>query len=307
MEREIKNVALAGPSGNVGSSILNALLEADCFNITVLVRKADKKFSSKVSVKVTDFTSQSSVTEAVKGQDVVIDATVGPDPQYSLRLVDASLASGVYRFVPSEYTSDPHEIRTRSLPLSQGKKRVYEYLQRLASENRITYTVLATGAFLDWNLQTGFMYIDLARKTIDLLNDGTNVIPWTLLPVTGKAVVNALLCPESTKNRTCLIYNIQKSQREVADLAKEALGPNGWKTQRVDMEKVLEGALSEWSAGNYDLKVIGDFIRYSNATPGFSGRFETNDNELLGVKAMTDDEVKQLIKEIAEHLQASSN
>ncbi|EEU41141.1 uncharacterized protein NECHADRAFT_83260 [Fusarium vanettenii 77-13-4] len=230
MARQIKNVALAGPNGNVGSNILKALIEANVFNITVLLREQASAFPDGITAKVVDFTSVDSLAEAVKGQDAVIDATVGPNPRVSLNLIEASLASQIYHFVPSEFTSDPNDVKTRALPLFQGKRTVHEYIQKLGREEKITFTILSTGAFLDWNLNNGFMFIDLANKEINLMNDGEIVIPWTLLPVAGKATVNALLRTDETVNKTCYVYNIQKSQKELAELAKEALGDDGWQT-----------------------------------------------------------------------------
>jgi hypothetical protein len=243
-----------------------------------------------------------SVSQAVKGQDAIVDGIVGPDPQYCLRLIDASVNNNVYRYVLSEYSSDPLEEKTRALPLFVGKRTVYDYIRKLASEKKITYVALATGAFLDWNLRHSFMNIDIANKKVDLMNDGTNVFLWTLLPLAGRAFANALLRADETENRTCYIHSIEKSQKQVLDLAKEALGPGGWQEKKVDMEKVLESALARWDTGNIDMELIGDFIRYANATPGYSGAFSKNDNELLGVEELSDGKVKQLIKDIATEL-----
>lgn len=148
----------------------------------------------------------------------------------------------------------------------------------------------------------GFVGIDLAGKKIDYMNDGTLVIPWTLMSSVGTAVANILLRPEETRNRVCYIYDILKSQKEVADLTKSALGNEGWQEQKLDMDKVFEEAMTELQAGNVTFKVIGDMIRFSISTPGFVEVPEKDDNELLGVKLLSDEEVKQSIKQIASEL-----
>ncbi|EXK77744.1 hypothetical protein FOQG_17559 [Fusarium oxysporum f. sp. raphani 54005] len=47
------------------------------------------------------------------------------------------------------------------------------------------------------------------------------------------------------------------------------------------------------------MQVIGDIIRFSISTPGYIDRLEKTDNDLLGVKAMSDEDVKELIRKIA--------
>ena len=247
-----------------------------------------------------DFGSGPSLTEAMKGQDVFIDAAGSPDPQLAIRLMDAAVAAGVYRFIPGEFSNDPKNQATRSLPVFQGKTQAFEHLQNLSNQGKITFTAISNGAFLDWGLRTSFVGIDLANKKIDLMNDGTHVFPWTHLSEVGKAVANAILLPEETKNQICYVYSIQKSQREVADLAKDVLGTTGWKTQRLDMNQAYENSMAAVKSGDFSFKVMADLIRYSISTPGYSGRLEHDDNELLGVQPMSDEQVKAMIKEIAE-------
>jgi hypothetical protein len=47
------------------------------------------------------------------------------------------------------------------------------------------------------------------------------------------------------------------------------------------------------------MQVIGDIICFSISTPGYIQGLEKTDNDLLGVKAMSDAEVQELIREIA--------
>lgn len=249
-----------------------------------------------------DFESLASLTDALKSQDAVIDAISNPDPSTSMRLMDAAVAAGVCRYIPPEFSGDPANAKTRSLPVLLGKTQAFEYIQKLAAENKITWTAISNNAFLDWALRMSFVNIDLLNKKIVLMNDGDHIFTWTVLSAVGTAVSNALMHAEKTKNRTCYIYSIQKSQKEVATLAKEAVGTEGWNTESVDMENVFREAMSAVNSGNYSWQVMGDLIRYSISTPGFSGPVEKDDNDLLGVRPMSNDEVKSMIKEIYEEL-----
>jgi hypothetical protein len=134
------------------------------------------------------------------------------------------------------------------------------------------------------------------------MNDGSHVFPWTVLSAVGTAVSNTLTQAEKTKNRTCYIYSIQKSQKDIVAIAKDALGAENWDIQGQHMETTLEDALTAVKSGDYSWKVMGDLIRYSISTPGYTGRLEQDDNGLLGVRPMSDEQVKTLIQQISEEL-----
>jgi uncharacterized protein YbjT (DUF2867 family) len=116
----------------------------------------------------------------------------------------------------------------------------------------------------------------------------------------GTAVANALGNPEATKNRVCCICNVQMTQRELVARARCALGEEGWRVEDLDMEAVLRAAMGELQAGRVTFEVIRDIIRFSISTPGYAARFEQTDNELLGVRAMGEEEIEDLIREIAQ-------
>ncbi|KAK6815483.1 hypothetical protein RU639_008715 [Aspergillus parasiticus] len=296
---QIRNVAVAGATGNVGSKVLQALLDVARFKVTVLTRKEGHPFPKGVETRVVNYDSIDSLSEAVKGHDAVIDCTVSIDGDSHIHLMDAAAATGVYRFIPSEFSFDPTNKNRCSIPVFTGKCRAFEHIRQLAEQGKITYTTISNGAFLDWNLKTGFMNIDLSKRTIALLNDGKVVIAWTTLDSVGKATASALLNPRETENKALYIHSIQKSQREVAAIAQEALGKDGWKTTSVDMEKTFAKALEDFRTRQVSFQVIGDLIRYGNSRPDYGFPWTKDDNELLGVKALDDEEVKQLIRDIA--------
>ncbi|KAM5526734.1 isoflavone reductase family protein [Fusarium oxysporum f. sp. phaseoli] len=299
MAHEIKNVALAGASGSLGSHILRALNKSGRFNVTVLTRKTTKDVPTGTGVKVVDFESVSDLTAVLKGQYALVDATSVPDPSFAIRLMDAAAAAGVYRMIPAEFSSDPMNAKARGLPPFQGKAKALEHIQNLADDEKITWTAISNHAFLDWGLRMSFIGIDLQNKSIDYLKPCLTVIPMTTLESVGTAVANALIKAEATKNRICYICNTQKTQKDLAELAKRALGDEGWKTQDVDTKEAFEKSMVQLQAGQVDMQVIGDIIRFSISTPGYIQGLEKTDNDLLGVKEMSDAEVQELVREIA--------
>ncbi|KAM0413598.1 hypothetical protein ACHAPT_013628 [Fusarium lateritium] len=299
MAHQIKNVALAGASGSLGSCILQALVRTGRFNVTVLARKAMDDVPSGAVVQVVDFESASALTAALKGQDALIDATSAPDPSVAIRLMDAAAAAGVYRMIPSEFSSDPANPKGRSLAPFQGKVKALEHIQKLADDGKITWTAISNHAFLDWGLRMTFLGIDLGNRKIIYLNGGNTVVPHTTIASVATAVTNALSKPEETKNRICYICNRQMTQRELVQLVKQALGDQGWESEDLDMNQVFEKAMAQLQAGQVNWQVIGDIIRFSISTPGYVKRLQKTDNELLGVEEMSDEQVVALVKEIA--------
>lgn len=60
------------------------------------------------------------------------------------KLVDAAIAAGVKRFVPSEFGSDVPNKRTREVvPIFEGKHAAVEYLK--SKESEISWTAVVNG------------------------------------------------------------------------------------------------------------------------------------------------------------------
>lgn len=65
------------------------------------------------------------------------------------KLIDAALAAGVKRFIPSEFGNNTADERVRALaPLLDGKKAIVDYLKE--KQDRLSWTALITGPFFDW-------------------------------------------------------------------------------------------------------------------------------------------------------------
>ncbi|KAM0284382.1 hypothetical protein ACHAQH_001958 [Verticillium albo-atrum] len=299
MAQQIKNVILAGATGSAGSKILNALAKSGRFNVTAAVRKPNTSFPSAVNVNVVDLNSSDELLEAFKGQDAVIDATMSPDSAMPLRMVEAAVAAGVSRFIPSEFSLNPNNSKARAVPVYGPKNEVLARLKELAAAGKITWTTVSNGAFLDWNLRTGFFKIDVKKRKAELLNGGEIVLPWTLLDHVGQAAVGVLLHPEETKNRPVYVSTVEKSQKQMVELAQEVLGKDGWDVSSLDMEPVYQKSIAELQAGRVTFEVIGNIILYCNSREDLSGTWSKDDNALLGIQPWSDEQVRELLASIA--------
>ncbi|KAJ5388194.1 hypothetical protein N7509_010735 [Penicillium cosmopolitanum] len=264
MSRTIRNVALAGASGNVGAQVLKALLAVKEFNVTVLSR-SPKSFPAGAQIKVVDFTSIEDLSTALIGQDAVIDTTSSPDVATPLRLIEAAAKAGVYRFITSDFGLDPELPGVYDLPVFSRKKASYEAVKKQAAENHMTYTLVSCGAFLDWCLSSGFAGLNFQSRTAWIFGDGNNVHPWTTLEDVGKATANVLLHPQETLNRPVYIYSVFMSQSQLFDIAKEVSGGE-WTATYNDMEPIMQKALEDLRSGNISDAAFVVQIQYCLAT-----------------------------------------
>ncbi|KAH6951273.1 hypothetical protein BKA56DRAFT_682329 [Ilyonectria sp. MPI-CAGE-AT-0026] len=294
----IKSVSIAGVTGSLGAPVFKKLLESG-FNVTVLARKQPVDLPAGAAVKIVDFGSIESLAAALKGQDAVVDTTSVPgDTSVSKHLIDAAIAAGVYRVIPSEFSGDPHNPALRALPPFVNKAEVYEYLRVKTDGSKTTWTTISNSAFLDWGMRYGILKIDLKEKKFTRLFDGNQVLEWTLLDAVATAVAGTLKKPAETENRNCYIYTVKKSQNQMFELAREAVGGD-WYVEQSDAEKAFQDALLALQGGRVDFQVIGDMIRYGITSPETARLFPEEHNELLGIPGITDDELKELLKQIA--------
>lgn len=294
----ITKVALAGATGNLGPAILNALINGG-FQVTVLTRKSSNhSFPSSVNVIPVDYDSLESLTNALKGQDALVSTLAGVALDKQLLMVEAASKAGVKRFIPSEFGSNTLNEKTSALPFFKDKVAVLDALKKEAESGSsgMSYTAICTGPFLDWGMMVGFV-INVKGKSVNLYDGGDRPFSTTTLPTIGKAVVSVLKHPEETANRTVYVQDTATTLKKLAAMGKKATGgEEGWQENVVKVDDLLEGAWAELKKENpVPEKFVYPFIMASIWGEGFGCHFEKLDNDLLGIKQMSDDEVQELV------------
>lgn len=120
------------------------------FKTTVLTRsKASlKNMPSGVNVVEVDYNSQSSLVNAVRGNEVLI-ATLKMDVILDVQpsLIEAAITAGVKRYIPSEYSGITLDPGSRGLPLLKGIVDQQELIKQKAAEGAFEYTIFAPGGW----------------------------------------------------------------------------------------------------------------------------------------------------------------
>lgn len=259
----IKNVALLGASGNLGPSIVDAFLKNGSFNITAISRSESKAtFPTSIKVIKTDLTNDDSLTSAFKGQDAAVIIVGAGQLSEQKRYIDAAIAAGVKRFIPSEFGSDTSNPKSSELvPVFRPKVEAVEYLKSKES-NTFSWTSVCTGAFFDWGLKTGFLGFNLQERSAKIWDDGNTPFSTTNLALIGEAVVS-ILTPEhvqETKNTTVYVASHTTTQNKILAGFEKITGDK-WKVEHVDSAALLEESTNKLKAGNFGLDVIYSLIQ----------------------------------------------
>ncbi|KAJ5845698.1 hypothetical protein N7534_009367 [Penicillium rubens] len=288
-------VALAGASGNLGPAVLKELLAAG-FDVTVLTRQgSDKTFDSRVHVVQVDYESLDSLKAALSGQDAVVNTlNVGAVPKsIHLRLIDAAVATGVKRFIPSEYGCDTTNPLVSKLPVFGDKVGIREYLENVAQKSSLSYSLLVTGPFLDWGIEKGFL-LNLAGP-VTLYDGGDRRFSATTLSGVGKGVVGIINNLEATENSLVYINDARVTQNELLELFGKSLETKIVQTTDMEQEAFAELAKPAPNPATFAPK----FILRAIFGEGFGSLFDSDkvSNELFGLKTLSKEELRSLTRQ----------
>lgn len=289
-------VAVAGATGNLGPSIVNALVEAN-YQVFAFSRsgKTEGLPSSVKTVKV-DYSSKESLVSALKSNG--IEALVSNLPKHDMQigLIDAAIEAGVKKFLPSDFGSDVSgNDYCKELPVFKGGKLVVQdYLKKVSSQ--ISWTVVVNGIFFDWGLKVGFM-VNTKGGVTQLYDDPDAKHSTTNLADVGQAVVGVLKHPEETKNRTVYVQSACVSQNEILAIAKKAKPDVEFPTEKANTEDLLKQSFKLLEEGKDIGTAMVNFIKVSIFNEKYGSNWSAkNDNELLGVKDLTQAEIEEVVK-----------
>lgn len=292
----IKNVVIAGASGALGSVVFKKFVESGKYNIRVLKRAgSESTFPAGTDVVEVDYTSFDSLKSALQGQDALVSTltTLAVDSQF--KLVDAAIEAGVTRLVPSEFGSNLDVPSVRVLPVFAQKVKLQDYIIEKSKSTPITYTFVYNSAFLDWGIQHNFL-VDFSKPNPAIVDGGNAEFSTTTLASVADAVVGLLNHSEETKNRVVYIHDTVLTQNKLLDLAREVAPEKSWTPVDVKLDDMTAKADERLAQGLFDMQTFAPYLFRAILGPDSKAKFEKTDNELLGVKGVTDDELREILK-----------
>ncbi|CAH0018751.1 unnamed protein product [Clonostachys rhizophaga] len=249
----IKKVAIIG---NVGSAVLAEFLK-NGLDVTVISRSSQEVPAGARAAQA-DYNSITSLSSALKGHDAVVSA-VG--------------AAGI---VGQEVIMMPPFL------LASNK----------AAAGEIEYTILSTGAFLDFVFGTP-LFVDFQNRSVEFYGDDKLRLSSTSIAGIGKAVAGTLVNADKTKNRVLHIQETVVSQVKVLDLAKTAAPEGaGWKEMSVDPEETLGAARVNAAKNPGDTFALYALIKAIILSGKYETEYREVDNDLIGLVQLTDGDLK---------------
>jgi hypothetical protein len=279
--------------------LIRALLAAN-FTVTALTREGSTfSFPADVEVKAVDYTSIPALTKALAGQEAVI-SVVGPSGLgLQTNLVKAAAAAGVCRFIPAEFGADLLNPRCRAFPLHTTKVEVQDLLVQKAKETGMSYSLIFTGPFLDWGLR-GFI-LDVKNHTGTLYDEGLNAFSTTTIPTIVRAIVGCLQHLKETENRGVYIQDAAISQKKLLEIAQRLNPKKEWQLRYANTEDLERAAMEAVARKDTNMmSLVGAVLRAHFGGEEFGMPFKKLDNELLGIKDMTDDDLEKMIRDVSE-------
>ncbi|KAK9235802.1 hypothetical protein V1525DRAFT_251713 [Lipomyces kononenkoae] len=291
----IKNVTLVGGSGHLGTFVLDKLVASNKFNVQVLKRAGSSStFAAGTEVVEADYEDVESLKTAFQGQDAVV-SLVGDAGVLSQKLmVDAAVAAGVKRFLPSNFGSNMTNANSRQLPVFTRKVMVEDYLIAKSKTTELTYSFVYVGGLTDFAIRNKVI-MDFSKYTPAIFNGGETQFSTTSMPTVGDAVVGVLSHPDETRNRPVYVSEIIFSQNQLLSLAKQIAPSKPWAPVDVDLDVVVMGAKERLAQGIHDLPTVIPILLKSIVDPEYGVKFTKNDNELLGIKVRTEEYLVELI------------
>ncbi|KAG9228733.1 hypothetical protein BJ875DRAFT_226777 [Amylocarpus encephaloides] len=250
MAPTLNNVIVIGGGGNIGVAIVSALITSK-FNVSVLTRlESEGTFPEEVKIFRSDY-SLPSVTEIFRGWDAVVCALSHNVWGEQLKLIDAAVAAGVKRFIPSEYGTNMLNANLVKLfsPRLDAKVDVLELLRTKESEG-LSWTGIATGPFFDWGFQISlFGFSNVKDRSAVIYDGGDRPFSTTNVNQVANAVVAVLSKPEETINKYLFVDSFTTTQNEILRALEKASGK--WQVK----ESMTEAALRKGK----ELVVKGDY------------------------------------------------
>lgn len=236
------------------------------------------------------------MTTALKGIDAVVSTLSGQGHENQRFLIDAAIAAGVKRFIPSEFGSCTTSPKVEALPVYATMVKTRKYLQEKAQAGEFTWTVLACGAFLEF-LFGGHGLLDFAGHKARLFDEGDNRISSTSLPNIGKAIATILNNFEATKNKILYASEVIVTQNQVLAIAKTLKPDIKWEISKVSTSAMLKESLKQLEAGDFSEPVVMKLIISTALGGNYGSAYDETDNELLGIKELTEEEVKKIVSD----------
>ncbi|KAL6246548.1 hypothetical protein RBB50_006786 [Rhinocladiella similis] len=237
-------VAVAGGTGDLGRTIVEAIAKTGKHTVYVLSRNADPTHPIAAVAKLValDYDSPSKISDVL--QQLHIETVISTlnlnwpgSPQSQLNLIQGSAQSGVVkRFIPSEFNID-YNVSEDRMPYPPRVDQL-KAIEELQQHPQLTYTLIRNGNFLDYlglpfaetYLKPLYMVLDLQAAEAAIPGDGTSTVAFTHTTDVGKLVAALLDVPAAQWPLESTVIGEKIVLNDLISLAEQVTGQQFRKT-----------------------------------------------------------------------------
>lgn len=286
--------------------------------ITAITRETStNKIPEGVNVKQVNYDDQSSLVEALKGQDaLVITMGVTAPPDQQKKLIEAAAAANVPWVIPNEFGGDGlNEEAGKESLIGPPKKEIREYIEKLGKSSWIG---IACGFWYEFSLGGGpdRYGFDLKNHTATFFDDGNTRLNTSTWPQTGRIVANLLglkVLPDDKadqspsladfRNKFVYASSFTINQKEMFDSILRVTGTssNDWKVTHVPVREYYQKGAEQLQSGEF--AGFSKMLYSRSFYPDSFGNFEAAkglDNDKLGLPKEDLDEFTKVAINLAE-------
>lgn len=313
----VRNIAIVGAGGSVGSYLTRALLQTSQHVVTALSRKDSKNtLPAGVIVKHVDYDEPATLVEALQGQDVlIITMNVMAPPDTQRKLIDAAAQAEVGWVLPNEWGTDPTQT---SLIAEAFPHNTYaatrEYIDQVGKSSWIG---MICSFWYEFSLagsphRYGF---DFKERSVTFFDDGTTKINSSTWDQCGRAVAALLSLkvlpddeadksPSLSQFRNSFVYlssfNVSQKDMFASVLRVTGAAESDWTVKYQNSKERYDEGVAMFKAGNRQGFAQ---LMYTRAFyPTGEGNFENRGllhNDLLGLPQESLDEATRRAVDIA--------
>ncbi|TFB04244.1 hypothetical protein CCMA1212_004101 [Trichoderma ghanense] len=273
----IKTVAVLGASGNVGKVAVPALLSAG-FVVTIIARpESTSTYPKGLAVKKSSYDDLNTLTQALQGQDALVEAFNPAAAEHQGVIVRAALAAGVKRLITPDFSTDSFSPHAAEVKIFEPKHRAQGELESLTSspDCTLTWTAIVVGAWFDWGIETGYFWIDKNKRTVTRFGSGNQKVSVSRVASAGEAIVAVLQNPDKYCNRVAYFADYAVSTNELVAMLDEISAVGEWRLVDVSLEDFKDEATALWE---------------EDTKNGVKNRLFTKAYSMLGTAALFDEE-----------------
>ncbi|MGI8425313.1 MAG: SDR family oxidoreductase [Actinomycetota bacterium] len=204
-------VLVTGASGNIGSKLVNELLDVDA-NVRVFVRDPAKSahLDGRVQVAVGDFQNAPTVASALEGVDRAFLLAV--DPKHEADFIEAAKVAGVSQLV---------QLSSGGVPFGVGSGPLHTPGEHLLKESGLNWTILRPWEYMS----NSFHWLETIRSQSSIFEPTGQGKIAPIDPADISAVAARVLTSGGHEVRTYELTGQQLLNRnEMAELISAAIG-----------------------------------------------------------------------------------